>query len=214
MRSLFVVACLATLACGFIPAASAGVPSPPNATFPRCIGIMGHNAGGIPDPLSEFVVTFRDLANNPVTGAMVVIDFSACTELRLCSDDHNPNIFVDCPTRTVRSLTNANGVATFRVMGWSVATSGTPGSPYDSAKVFADGLLLGSSTVQIFDLDKNGLGAGDLGSWLGDFFSGNNPARGDYDCSGTLGAADLGEWLGRYFASGSTANCSPEGPCP
>ena len=214
VRSLLVVSCLAALTWSFAASASAGLPNPANSTIPACIPVMGHNAAGVPDPLSQVEVIYRDLANNPIAGAMIVFDFSACTELRLCASDHDPGIFVDCPTRTVRRLTDANGRATFRVMGWSVATPGTPGYPNNSSKIYADGVLLGSPGVEIYDLDRNGLGAADLADWLTDFFSGNNPARGDYDCSLSLGASDLGTWLKAYFANGSTANCSPEGPCP
>ena len=214
MRSLLVVSWVAALASAFAPPAGADLPEPPNSTIPSCIPIMGHNSAGIPDPQSQVEVIHRDLANNPIAGALVVLDFSSVPELRLCSDDHDPNMIVDCPTRTVRKLTDANGRATFRVMGWSIAAPGSPGAPYHSARVFADGVLLGTPSVSIFDLDRNGLSAADLGSWLADFFSGNDVARGDYDCTGSVGASDLGRWLGAYFASGSTANCSPEGPCP
>ena len=189
-------------------------PGPTNSSVPACIGIMGHNGSGVLDPLSQFTVIHRDLANNPIAGAMIVIDFSAVGELRLCADDHDPNVIVDCAARTVSRLTDANGVATFRIAGWSLAAPATPGSPYNDGKIFANGILLGSPTIQIYDLDRNGLGASDLSFWLSDFFSGNNAARGDYDCTGSLGAGDLSRWLTVYFASGSSANCSPEGPCP
>lgn len=207
-------ACLATILFGLAPAANADVPSPPNATVPACIAVMGHDAGGVLDPLSQFTVTLRDLANNPVAGAMIVVDFGAVSELRLCANDHDVNLIVDCGTRTVRRTTDVNGIATFRIAGWSIATPGAPGAPYHGGKIYADGVLLGSPTIQIYDLNPNGLSAADLSSWLGDFFSGNDPARGDYDCSGALGASDFSMWLTAYFAGGSPANCSPGGPCP
>jgi len=219
VRSPFLRCCLAVLASAVLaaPGRAQIIVEPPccsNTTIPACIAVMGRNSAGVPDPLSEATVTVRDLANQPVAGASIVIDFSACAELRLCSDPHDPGVIVDCAARSVRTLTNAAGVARFRVTGWSVATPGTPGSPDHSGKIFADGVLLGSPSVQIYDLDRNGLSAPDLSDWLADFFSGNDAARGDYDCSGLLGPSDLSEWLRAYFAGGSTSNCSPEGPCP
>jgi len=219
VRSPLVTCCLAALTLTVLaaPGRAQIIIEPPccsNSTIPACIAIMGRNSAGVPDPLSEATVTVRDLANQPVAGASIVIDFSACTELRLCSDPHDPGVTVNCAARTVQSLTDAAGVARFRVTGWSVATPGSPGSPYHSAKIFADGVLLGSPSVQLYDLDRNGLGAPDLSNWLADFFSGNNAARDDYDCSGSLGPPDLSAWLKAYFASGSSTNCVPEGPCP
>jgi hypothetical protein len=214
VRSFLVVTCLATFALGFGRSASAGLPPCCNSTVPSTIPVVGHDGSGLPDAIGEITVVVRDLANNPVEGAMVVLDFSNCTELRLCAGAHDPGVFVDCPTRTVRRLTDVNGRALFRVTGWSVATPGTPGAPYHSGKIYADGVLLGSPNVAIYDLDGNGLSAADLSAFLADFFSGSNPARSDYDDNGTVGANDLSKWLSAYFAGGSVANCSPEGPCP
>jgi hypothetical protein len=189
-------------------------PSPANSTIPKLVSVMGRNSSGVADPISQFTVTYRDLANNPVAGALIVVDFGACAELRLCSESHDPNVVVDCASRTVRQVTDANGVAIFRVAGWSVAAPGTPGTGYNAGRIYADGVLLGSPTVAIYDLDMHGLGASDLSALLSDLFSGNNAARGDYDASGQLGASDLSTWLRAYFAGGSTTNCLPEGPCP
>src|SRR5262249_30680712 len=115
----------------------------------------------------------------------------------------------------VRRLTDANGTAIFRIMGWSTAVSSTPGAPYNSGRVYGDGVLLSSPSIAIYDLDGHGLGPSDLSSWLGDFFGGNNPARGDYDGTGSpLGPNDLSKWLTAFFRSGSIQMCMPEGTCP
>lgn len=214
MRTLLLLACFAVLGCGVVTSASAGLPPPPNGTIPSVIPILGRSSSGVPDPRAEATVIVRDLANNPVSGAMVVLDFSACSELKLCADAHEPGVFVDCATHTVRRLTDATGSAVFRVTGWSTAPPGAPGAPYRSAKVYADGVFFGSANAAIYDLDTGGLGAADLSRWLSDFFSSNNPARDDYDDSGSVGPNDLSMWLKAYFASGSITNCTPEGPCP
>lgn len=213
--STLLVACtLVSLSLAFVPPSNADVPSLRNSSVPACIAVTGHDASGVSDPIGEFTVVERDLANQPVRNGLIVVDFSGVTELRLCTDDHDPNEIVDCGTRTVRRFTDANGVARFRVTGWSVATPGTPGTSWNGGKIFADGVLLGSPSASIYDLDKSGLSAGDLSAWLADFFSGNNAARDDYDCSGGLGANDLATWLSAYFANGSLANCSPAEACP
>lgn len=217
MRTLALLSILFVLAALPASARAQIIVEPPccsNSTIPTCLSFLGHDAAGVPDPLSIATVIVRDLANNPVPGALVVLDLSECPDLRLCADPHDPDLTVDCARRTIRRQADAAGVAQFRLMGWSIATPGTPGSPYHSALVFADGVLLGRPNVSIYDLDRNGMGGGDLAAWLTDFFSATNPARGDYDCTGSLGGSDVSTWLAAYFANGSTANCSPEGPCP
>lgn len=214
VRNLFVSSCLAALTFAITPPARADVPSPSNSTTPHCISVLGYDASGVLDPIGEFTVIERDLANQPIRNGLIVVDFSDCPELRFCADQHQPGVIVHCPTRTVRRFTDANGRATFRVAGWFVPTPPPPDTPYNSAKIFADGVLFGRPSIQIYDLDGNGLGAADLSLWLADLFSGNNPPRGDYDCSGSLGASDLSQWLTVYFANGSPANCSPAEVCP
>jgi hypothetical protein len=220
VRRPLVAICVSVLACCAVthprPAAAQIIvdPGPINATVPAMIPIVGHDAAGVPDPIGEFTVSVRDLANNPVAGAAIVIDFSQCTELRLCASDHDPNVIVDCANRRVMRTADASGTARFRVMGWSTAGPAGPGAPYNSAHIFADGVLLNHPSVAIHDLDTGGLGAQDLSRWLADFFSGQNLARDDYDATQTVGVSDLSMWLKAYFAAGSPANCSPEGPCP
>jgi hypothetical protein len=195
------------------PARGGEVPSPSNSTVPSLIPVIGFNAGGVADPIGEVTVVHRDLANNPIAGALIRFDFSACTEMRLCADPHDPDAVVGCAQRTVSKITDANGVARFRVVGWSVAAPGTPGAAYNAAKIYADGVQLGSPSVAIYDLTgANGLTSADLSAWLTDFFSGSEPARGDYSNTGSpLGPADLSRWLTAFFANGSILN----GPaCP
>jgi len=214
VRNLLVSSCLAALTFAITPPARGDVSSPANSTTPHCISVVGHDASGVPDPIGEFTVINRDLANQTIKNALIVVDFSDCPELRLCADQHQPGVIVDCSNRSVRRFTDANGRATFRVAGWVVATSAPPVAPYNRAKIYAEGVLLGTPSIQIYDLDGNGLGAADLSVWLEDFFSGNNLHRGDYDCSGSLGANDLSQWLTAYFANGSPANCSSAEVCP
>lgn len=194
----------------------AQVPTPANSITPRMIPVVGHDASGVPDPIGEVTVIFRDLANQPIAGALIQLDFSACTELRLCADSHDPSAVTDCAQRTITKVSDANGAARFRVVGYSVAPPGTPGAPYNAARVYADGVLLASPSVAIYDLTGGGgLTPADLSAWLDDFFGGFDPARSDYDDTGApLGPSDLARWLTAFFASGSIQNCTPgSGSC-
>jgi len=194
--------------------AEGGVPSPANWIVPALIPVVGEDPNGVPDPRGEIHIVARDLANNPMPGVEVVIDFSVCTELRLCADPRDPDAIVDCAAHRVRKLTDANGEVRFRIVGCSSGAPGTPGSPANSARIYGDGVLEASPSVAIYDLvGCNGASAADLSAWLDDFFNGWNPARGDYDGSGQIGPADLGLWLKTFFAAGSLANCASGGPC-
>jgi len=193
-------------------AAFASVPSVGNSTAPACVALVGNAAGTI-DVAGQFTVTVRDLANLPINNSLVVVDFSNAHGLVLCNTGAFAGVTLDCGTQTARAFTGAGGTVTFRVAGHAQNGGGNqpPYPPYNDGRIFADGVLLRSPTVQAYDNDGVGMGAGDLSAFLGDFFGGNNPSRADFDCSGGLGAADLSAWLTVFFASGSTSNCPASG---
>jgi hypothetical protein len=210
--------------CGLLAASAAfaSVPSPANSTVPPCISLVGDDGAGTIDGDGEFTVTVRDLANFPINNSLVVVDLSNCSGLVLC-DNNELGFTVDCGTQTVRGFTGAGGTITFRVKGHANNSGGNvaPYSAYNCARIFADGVLLGSPSVAAYDHDGSGMGAADLSAWLGDFFGGNDPSRSDYDCTGSpLGASDLSRWLDVFFdvnANGpSNNNCptAPKGDCP
>ena len=184
-------------------AAMAGVPSAANSTTPPCITLVGSLAG-VPDAAAgQFTVTVRDLANNPLNGASVVIDLSGCADLAICSDQLDANALVNCGAKTTRKFTDATGKVTFVVLGGSNG----------GGKIFANGTLLQTPTVSAFDLDNaGGVGANDLSAWLTDFGSGNPYGRSDYDCSGGIGANDLSLWLTEFGAGTSASSCAAS--CP
>jgi hypothetical protein len=190
-------------------AAMAGVPSAANSTVPSCVPLVG-NAAGVPDGVGTFTVIVRDLANNPLSGASVVVDLSGCSELTICEDQLDPDALVVCPSKTTRKFTDGLGSVSFTVLGGG---NGTPAATLlGGAKIFANGTLIGSPTANAYDLNGLlGLGAADLSSFLGDFASGNPYGRSDFDCSGALGAADLSKWLSVFAAGGSQSSC-PD-PC-
>jgi hypothetical protein len=197
--------------CGLLAAsaAMASVPSPANSVTPPCVALVG-SVAGVTDPAGNFTITVRDISNFPINNSLVVVDFSGCSGLQICTTQ--PGLTSDCATQTVRGFTGPAGTITMAIAGHGNNGGDTPPySAYNCGKIFADGVLLGNPSVQTYDHNGGGLGAADLSAWLGDFFGANNPSRSDYDCTGGLGAADLSAWLGVFFAStggnGSVNNC-------
>ena len=189
-------------------AAMAGVPSAANSTAPACISLVGSLAG-VPDAAAgQFTVIVRDLANNPLSGASVVVDFSGCLDLAICSDQLDANALVNCGAKTTRKFTDALGNVTFTILGGSNG-GGNATTLLNGGKIFANGTLIKQPTVAAFDLDgAGGVGANDLSAWLTDFGSGNNYGRSDFDCSGNIGANDLSLWLTEFGAGTSASSCA------
>jgi hypothetical protein len=196
--------------CGLLAAsaAMASVPSPANSVSPPCVALVG-SAAGVTDPAGNFTVTVRDISNFPINNSLVVVDLSACHGLQICTTQ--PGLTSDCATQTVRGFTGPAGTITLAIAGHGNNSGDTP--PYNLAncgKIYADGVLLGSPSIQCYDHNGSGMGPADLSAWLGDFF-GSQPNRSDYDCTGSLGPADLSAWLTVFFASNSTNNCPATG---
>ena len=191
--------------------ALASPPSAANDTTPPCISLVG-SYGSAPAPAGEFYVICRDLANNPMAGAVVVIDLSTCTDLFICADQLDPAATVDCAHKTVSKLTAADGSVHFNVLGGSNG-AGNAVTFLNGGRIYKNGTLIQSPTVSAFDLDgASGVGAGDLSAFLTDFGSGNPYGRSDYDCSGTVGAGDLSMWLTAFGTGTMAESCAAS--CP
>jgi hypothetical protein len=194
--------------------ASAGVaslpPDPANSTVPPCITLVGTN-GAVPASSGAFQVVIRDLANNPVPGATVTVDLSLVTDVRLCSDQLDPSLVLDCANRRVTATTDLAGRAFFTLLG-----GGNPGGARtfpNGGRVYWDGFLIASPSVNTFDADgEAGVGANDFSLWFADFVSGFQFERSDYDCSGDIGANDLSVWLGAFGSGTQIASCAAS--CP
>jgi hypothetical protein len=183
-----------------------------NSTTPTCITLVGSNGSAPAATFGQFTVVVRDLANNPLVGAQVVIDISNALDLAICSDQLDVNATVDCALGRVSKLTGVDGSVSFTVLGHSNG-SGNASTLLGGGRIFANGTLLQSPTVSAFDLDGGaGVGANDLSAWLTDFGSGQPFGRSDYDCSGGIGANDLSFWL-TAFGSGTMAE-SCGASCP
>src|SRR5262245_17545146 len=125
-------ACIAMLTA---PSLLHAMPPTCNATWPQCITLVG-TRGGVPDAaLGEFTVTVRDVANNPWSGQTVIIDFSACADLYICSNQLDPNMTVDCVHKIVSKVTDGIGRATFTILGGG--KGGTGSSPNFSVHLTA-----------------------------------------------------------------------------
>ena len=162
--------------------AAAAVPSPVNSSVPACMALC---------PLGDmpFTVTVRDLANNPIAGSSVVIDFSGCPNgAFICPTRPGDPYSVNLVARTLSMVTPANGAVTFPARIGGVGPAGC-------AKVFADGVLLRSYALASPDQNGNGLAAGiiDVDPALFAAKLGTVDPTADFDCSG--GAVDLADQL-------------------
>lgn len=215
-RALFAV--LASILClGLASKATAKV-DPCNSDAPGLIILVGLGADGSADPLGAFTVNVRDFNNVPVENSQVVLDFSGCPDSRLCADQHDPNVTVNCAAHSISRLTNVNGQATFRVLGCAIHQGASPGSIGACLYVYADGVFVGTpgcgGAHRVAALDQNGGGVdgADMSPFLADYFSGKNYARSDYNGDGVVDGNDFSLWLVAFFAGGSAVSGGT--PCP
>ncbi len=200
-----VLVCFAAVA---VPARSpAGVCSAPNCTVPLGIRLVGTTAG-VADPAGTFSVTVRDYGNNLIPNDEVIVDLSSClSHVQLGTTQPYPGTFVDCPSHTVRALTNASGVARFDIVGRGIPNFAAFSSRATIRELY--GCVLGQVPVVVFDLDGfGGVGANDLAVWTGYFLGSVHPLVADYDLNGALGANDLAVWSGVFLQAGSTVSPS------
>jgi hypothetical protein len=180
---------------------------PPKHILPACITLVGSSAGVPARAAGEFVVVLRDLANNPIPFYPVTIDLAYATDLRLCADQLDPSLTLDCAHSRVTAVSDAIGWAFFTLLGGA-----NPGGTRTFGKVgrfYLAGELIGTTAVRTCDLDGwFGVGANDLSSWLADFGSGLPYARTDYDCDGFVGANDLSLWIKAFGDGDQTQSCS------
>jgi len=176
----------------------------PACTVPRCITLVGL-ADGVADPVGAFMVVTRSSGNNPVSNVNVEISFMDCAGVRIGAQQA-AGITVDVAHRSVRTTTDATGAARFTLSG---AATGTPGSGVQSAKIYADGMYLGSATVGTLDLDgSGGVGLADFALLAADFYSETYVGRSDFDCSGTVGMVDLSIWAASFYSHRSAQSPS------
>ena len=160
--------------------AAAAVPSPVNSTVPSCLTAC---------PLGDisFDVIVRDLANNPVAGSVVVLDFSSCPGAFICTVPGSPPdpYTVNLAARTLTLATDAAGLAHFPLrMGGGCAAN--------TVRVFADGVQLGVRALASPDQDGDGLTSNLLTNDATLFFAkmGTSDPTADFDCDGDVDLDD------------------------
>ncbi len=177
IRALASTSAILTVMLFAVPA-RAGVPSSANSSLPACMALC-------PFGDAPFSVVVRDIANNPVAGSSVVLDFSSCPGAYLCTIGGEPDAIVDLPSRTVRGITNVSGNATLHAH-----VGGT--GPAGSVRVFADGVLLQSYALASPDQDGDGFVVSIIGPDDAIFAAklGTTNPTADFDCSGLVDFMD------------------------
>lgn len=128
-------------ACGLTMAAGAAFAGIPDATFSEITPISATGTAGVrtipvvylgsdnvtpqvgaateganPGP-NQRTVTVRDFANNPISGALVKINFGLCCDVELCSATGQAGVTADIVGNVVSGFTNAGGQFVFTIAG-------------------------------------------------------------------------------------------------
>jgi len=196
----------AFIAC-LTPAVShAGLPDPSNSTIPAHVVLVGRDPSGSADPMGQMTVVIRDLANNPMPGALVRMQFSNASDTRPSLAQPDPaitGVSCDGARTTFTMLTGPDGAVRFSLVGIGVLSAASP-PQYPTLTFYWDQAYLGAVKVAALDEDGGGgVAPADQSQFLMDFFSSQYWPRSDFDGNGALGANDLSQWLGAFFASNS-----------
>lgn len=234
-------------ACGVLAAATAmaSVPSPATSVCPGCAGpgsgvpfirVVGfQTAGGngaTAHPGSTNALTIKDFAGNPVAGSIVELNFTNCTDMRLCQYiPGGVTQTVQCPNKLIRATTNALGQVSMIALGAGLnvglPASPTPAAPAGCIQIVADGIPLATASAVDFDVNggaaptsNNGMDANDLSKFTVDLFSAGYEPRADFsafsadacgggaaDC-GIVNANDLSQFSIFLFSNGSAIGCA------
>jgi len=178
IRSATTLLLALALSVATLATSSAGVPDPVNSTLPPCMVLC-------PMGDASFTVVVRDLANNPLNGVSVTLDYSGCPNAYLCDPLPSDPYTVDLVARTLTRTTDGTGTVVF-----PARVGGT--GPAGCAKVYASGVFLRSYALATPDQDSDGQVV--LFIWNDQplFTSklGTADPTADFDCNGTVDAAD------------------------
>lgn len=207
-------ATLLVVALGLVAASAAvaGIPNAANCTVPAFVKVVGTRVG-VPDPVGTYSVTVRDIGNFPVAGSVVSLDFTSCTDMKLCQAAN-----VICTPAQITVTADGSGVATFIVVGGGLCPGGAfAGVGLGCVTVRADGYIIGTASANVYDLNgalvgagKNGVLITDLPLFLADWAGGAGPykARSDFNQSGSLAITDLPPWLAVWGPANSSGGCA------
>ncbi len=193
-------------------AASAGVPNATNSTKPSCIVTTGYASPATPDPAGAVTYVIRDAGNTPVPNAEVVLDFTACTDVKLSQNISGANLVTTCASKRVTGTTNGLGVLVVNVVAGGNGNL-APRVTNACVAVTVNSVPFPNISASTFDRDGvNGIGAGDLSLVIFDFVNFPAAGRSDFDCSGTVGAGDQSILLADFVSGASALSGSPY--CP
>jgi hypothetical protein len=180
MRSFLTLLLLAAAMLLTVPAARAGVPDAANSTFPACMALCP--MGDIP-----FEVTVRDLANNPIAGSSVQLNFSSCPNAYLCPPGFAPPYpyTVDPIARTIVATTDAIGHLSLPAHVGGIGPAG-------SVSLYADGVFFRSYALASPDQNGNGVCVNivDVDDVIFATKLGTSDPTADFNCDGNVGVAD------------------------
>lgn len=202
LRAWFAVV-LASLAVGDARPAAAQ-PSPLTSTAPAYITLVGAKAG-VADPAGAFIVTVKDLANQPIAGTAVRIAFGGCADVVPAATQPAPGLTSDCSARTVSATTDGQGVAHFDIAGAVLNRASASGPACAEVRADPGDVLLGTVTVSCADQDGyDGANTRDAELVLCDVLSGLYRGRSDLDHNGVLSPADYSTEQNLVAAGNST----------
>jgi hypothetical protein len=196
------------------------IPSPhsDDSDVPCGIVLVG-TSNSVPDPRGEFLVIVRDLAQNPVEGCEVSIDFQQCFDVQVSLDQPWPGLSVECVSGApsyaiVRGITDTQGTVVFRIVGGARNTGqGSPAAGFKCARVFVNGVELtipvGGLNVAAYDQNSSGgVNPADVALMLSDAFSPGLEGRSDFNCSNTINPVDVSMMLQASLQGGSQQSAS------
>lgn len=154
---------------------ASAIPSPADSDVPSCL---------IACPEGEilFRVVVRDVAQNPIVGSTVMLDFSACPVFPYCGPTSGP-YGIDPTNRRISRLSGVGGVADF-----SLALRGVCGDV--TITVYASGVNLRIVPLPVMDQDGSGtVGSADIAIATAKIGTGDRSA--DVDCTGFVTQSDV-----------------------
>jgi hypothetical protein len=169
------------------------------------------------DSTATYTVILRDYDNVPIANVPVILDFSACDEVRFAAEQpFYPPEQANCPSPPLRLTTYTNflGEARFIVLG-SVLRRDSPWANTGCVQVWYPpcNQVLASVSVAAYDQDGvNGLTANDLFLLGCDWASqniGQFHARSDLNGDGFVDNLDRGMWQSQYIQAHGTSR-TPE----
>ncbi|NOT34064.1 MAG: hypothetical protein HOP12_07830 [Candidatus Eisenbacteria bacterium] len=220
--------------CGLLTASAAfaGVPSAGTSSLNGLFIRLGStNNSAVVEPQVDKNIVVRDALGGVVQNSTVEIRFGTCTstgEFRLCGTQPHAGVGVSCVDKAVVAVTDASGVANFRVVGHALnvggGTSGAPAAGLGNvqcAEVRADGVVLGSLRVKAFDQNgAAGVNAVDVSlvlndrfSVVGGPFSASYRSRSDFNDDGFVNPVDLSTELNVRFSNASLNSCAALSVC-